>query len=117
MPKLTLMKQFIQGESYVMMSSWRIFESIIYNYEIELLRHSHFFYFSPEQLKHKIIIKGKKLKNSSISEDLVSDVGEVSDEDEAAESAHMMDLEQSLSEDSKSDSTKQKKKKKNVSLW
>ena len=43
-------------------------------------------------------------------------MGEVSDEDEAAESAHMMDLEQSLSEDSKSDSTKQKKKKKNVSL-
>ena len=74
-------------------------------------------YFSPEQLKHKIIIKGKKLKNSSISEDLASDVGEVSDEDEAAEStaAHMMDLEQSLSEDSRHDSTKQKKKKKNVS--
>merc|ERR1712096_16458 len=63
---------------------------------------------SPEQLKHKIILKGKKLKSSSISED---DVGEVSDEDEAAEStALMMDLEQSLSEESKNDSTKQKKK-------
>ena len=81
-------------------------------------RYNKYYYFSPEQLKHKIIIKGKKLKNSSISEDLVSDVGEVSDEDEAAEStaAHMMDLEQSLSEDSKNDSTKQKKKKKNVSF-
>ena len=49
---------------------------------------------------------------------MVSDVGEVSDEDEAAEStaAHMMDLDQSLSEDSKNDSKNQKKKKKNVSF-
>ena len=69
---------------------------------------------SPAQLKHKIIVKGKKLRSDN------PDSGEVSDEDESAESGNLeMDVEiaqaQAAQVVENSSSSEKKKKKKNVS--
>ena len=58
---------------------------------------------SPTQLKNKIIVKGKKLKSDN------PDSGEVSDEDESAESG-MIDIEESTSQSSEASEKKKKKK-------
>ena len=65
---------------------------------------------SPEQLKFKIIVKGKKLRSDN------PESGEVSDEDESAESGNIeMDVEATVATVVESNSEK-KKKKKNVSV-
>ena len=69
--------------------------------------------FSPEQLKFKIIVKGKKLKSDN------PESGEVSDEDESAESGNL-EIEPettSTTPSQSSDSGEKKKKKKNVSFF
>lgn len=67
---------------------------------------------SPAQLKHKIIVKGKKLRSDN------PDSGEVSDEDESAESGNLeMDVEVAApaAQVVENSSSEKKKKKKNVS--